>query len=133
MCPVDQLFCLTIYVAQFLPSHFSPTVYVKLFALSAPAYCLVLMPYVNVACFHCPACAAMLMIQLQEVTSARRLMVRLKVTLIWTKHKLWDNDIPHTTNFSKVSNWLFSLKHVYFHMNSDDRFQGCYFQLNINL
>ena len=68
----------TIYVAQFLPSHFSPTIYVKLFALSSLRPTLI--PYVNVACSHCPACAAMLMMQVQEVTSSTRLIVRLKKT-----------------------------------------------------
>ena len=36
MDPVNQLLCPTICVAQILRCHFSPTIYVKLFALSSP-------------------------------------------------------------------------------------------------
>ena len=39
MYPVNQFLGPTIYVGQLLLSHFSPTIYVKLFALSAPACC----------------------------------------------------------------------------------------------
>ena len=53
MDPVNQVLCPTICVAQILRCHFSPTIYVKLFALSS------LISYVNVACFHCLVCADM--------------------------------------------------------------------------
>ena len=36
MDPVNQVLCSTICVAQILRCHFSPTIYVKLFALSSP-------------------------------------------------------------------------------------------------
>ena len=87
----------TIYVAPFLPSHFSPTIYVKLFALSSLRPTLI--PYVNVACYHCPACAAMLMMSSQEVNRHKRLIIRLRnKALILSRDRLQDmeTNVKHT-------------------------------------
>ena len=89
MCFLSDHLCRPIFAEPFISDHLGQVI-----CPFGP--CLLLIPYVNVACFHCPACAAMLMVQVQEVTSTRRLMARFKTSLIWTKDKLWD--ILHTTS-----------------------------------